>query len=166
MSTCEVFILSLKKWIKISNLNLQDFGITSFYFAPNLLFSFTGHGNQIEKLNIDNKSNKWQIVQTRHSYSRPYGSAFQLNKNEVLIFGGNKIKGKYSVIIFNVNSLKIKKLKTRFCKNYLFIGSKPAYFNGSITIISKFNLDTDHKMVNINLLNLNFQETYVDFPKI
>ena len=101
-----------------------------------------------------------------HSHRMSYGSSFQLNKDEVLIFGGNMNKGNYSVIIFNVNLLKIKKLKTRFCKNYSFIGSKPAYFNGSITIISKFHLDTESKMVNINLSNLNFQETFVDFPKI
>ena len=145
------------------------------FFGPNLVFAIGGEqsSDANERLILDKKNTKWEILTISFSSKRNYGCSFVLNNSEVLLFGGSQSPSIF--MIFNTKILKMSRLKQKF-ENCQFYSSKPIYILDSIWIARQYiwnpiyKLDSiwiarqyTKKIYKINPQNYEYEEGELDF---
>ena len=117
LNSCEIFNFSIGKWKLIRSMNYPNDSITSFYFKPNLIYTFSGSkANNVEMLDENNLLNNWKILSIRDFSKREYGLSIPINNSEILIIGGKEaiIQG----LIFNIKLNKLSSFEYYFGNSF------------------------------------------------
>lgn len=139
LDSCEKFNEDTNEWYKMSNCKIATIGAAICGYNDRFIFKFGGKNNKgsftnvIEKYYFD--SDMWEMILVKDYESKPFkmpnfSAAYQVNKNEVIVFGGNLYENNLnSCYSFELNELKNNYRLSEF-KNKL--PSAGTYWNNPI----------------------------------
>ena len=123
------------------------------------VYTFGGSPKTYEKLDVKSKDNpSWIKLNIRNNQAgRYYGCTFQMNENEILVYGGSEGTNAFS--IFHVKSNSVEMIGKSF-NGYVYYGSKSRLLLGFLHVVSKY----DSKRILISLIpNKEFSEMEINF---
>ena len=164
LKECECFNIESKSWNLIASLNNNSYRTTALFAYPSQIITFGCNvTTSFEKLEIDKNGkagNAWKSFEIANCSKRTYGAAVQLNRNEILIFGGCGGNPE-EFMIYDISKNKLTKSAKKFINTNYFTTSKARIVNGKIYIISYYN--PSKKLFKIDLKELSFVKEAVNF---
>ena len=145
--SCDYLKDNANKWVKFSSLNQPNCCITSLFIeSSHYIYVFGGALKvEFEKIFTGNLygSTKWNQVHLNtmnYNYFRSYGVSFQINKSQILLFGGKSSNPE--MMIFDLVSNKIFST-SKFSKMIPYNTSKVCLKGNHIYVVSsKYKIES------------------------
>jgi hypothetical protein len=148
---CERYSAVDRKWVPVAKLTQPRKWLTACSFNRNFIYTFGGVRDTdfvdsasspiVEKLNVEYDTHGWVSIAIQGKGWTPLrnAGAFQISKNEILIFGGDYPE-KNKTFILNVDTKAMKPGK-KMKKEEVFFCKTPALYFDSMYIIGHMYCD-------------------------
>ncbi len=151
LDNVQKYSIDQDKWENIKPLQEKKMNVACIVMNHQHLYVFGGtvgfpnYTEKIELLHLDRESEGWQFVDLIEKgswFAQMYQSAFPLDENRIVLFGGSSPKGlSNDVYIFNAQRLSMEKQDQVPQKKCCFVHSKPIrYGNIVYSMDSMFNV--------------------------